>query len=75
MINQKPDKGCEIIIPTIYGDLDEGGLVRTDGANETNDAIVRWVEYRLPNSDEIVHRSVHVEVKLGILSQALAPGV
>jgi hypothetical protein len=53
--------------------MEEGDLIRTDGKDETNDAVVRWVEYRIPDSDEVIHRSAHIEVKLGIMSQALAP--
>jgi hypothetical protein len=51
--------------------MDEGVLIRTDGEDDTNDAVVRWVEYRIPDSDEVIHRSAHIEVKLGIMSQAL----
>ena len=67
--------------------MDEDLLVRKDGMNETNDAIVRWVEYRLnatalelrgiviPDADpeKIVHRSAHIEAKRGIACLVLAP--
>jgi hypothetical protein len=64
-------KEYTITIPTTYGDMDEDSLIRTDGEDETNEAVVRWVEYRLPDSDEVIHRSAHIEVKLGIMTQAL----
>ena len=69
--------------------MDVDLLVRKDGMDETPDAYVRWIEYRvsldalesqgvrIPGADpeQIVHRSAHIEVKHGIFSQALAPDI
>ncbi len=42
---------------------DEAHLIKSEGAHETPDAHVKWVEYRLPGSDTIVHRSVEAALK------------
>ena len=47
----------------IEDDVDESRLVKTEGVNEDDDRRVCWVEYRFPDSDVIVHRSVDVQVK------------
>ena len=49
------------MINTTKGPMDEKDLIRSDGRDENDNEIVNWVEYRL--SDELVHRSVHVELK------------
>ena len=58
-------------IMTIHGDMDESDLEKLEGEDETEHAVVRWVEYRLPGSDQIVHRSAHGIIKQGIIAQAL----
>ena len=59
------------MVTTIHGDMKESDLVRSEGIDETPDAFVRWVEYRLPKSDEIVHRSIDVEIKHGVGIEAV----
>jgi hypothetical protein len=67
------------IITTIHGDMDdqtidesgELALIRLAGQDETPDAYVDWVEYRLRGSDEIIHRSVHATIKVKVFTQAL----
>lgn len=54
--------------PDAYGcrydaDVDEATLVKTEGVMENDNERATWVEYRLPGSDLIVHRSVHVTLK------------
>jgi hypothetical protein len=44
-------------------DVDDACLVKTEGVDEDEERAVRWVEYRLPGADVIVHRSVAVQVK------------
>lgn len=51
------------IITTIYGDMDESLLVKTEGSVDNQTETTFWVEYRKPDSDEIVHRSVHMVLK------------
>lgn len=43
--------------------VDESLLVRTDGQFEDDNELTKWVEYRFPGSDVVVHRSVHVHMK------------
>jgi hypothetical protein len=56
------------VISTIHGDMEEESLVRSDGSDKYiadavgSIAVVQWVEYRLPESDEILHRSAYVSV-------------
>lgn len=59
------------IITTIYGDMDDSYLVKTEGSTDTPTEITSWVEYRLPNSDEIIHRSVNMTLKEPLFSQAV----
>jgi hypothetical protein len=43
--------------------VDEGLLVKTEGVDENDDCRTAWVEYRFPDSNRIMHRSVHVTMK------------
>lgn len=43
--------------------MDEAALVKSEGSEDHPDLRLSWVEYRLPGEDEIVHRSVHIDVK------------
>jgi hypothetical protein len=47
----------------VFDDVDESLLVKKEGRDENDNEIAEWVEYRFPNSDVIVHRSVHVTLK------------
>lgn len=49
------------MITTIYGDMDDAALVKTEGCIDNDNEHTSWVEYRL--NDEIVHRSAHVTLK------------
>ena len=44
-------------------DVDETLLVTTVGEVDNAHERTTWVEYRFPDSDVIVHRSVHVTLK------------
>lgn len=50
-----------MIVTTTKGDMDDSLLVRKDGNMEDSNEKTSWVEYYL--DDELVHRSVHVELK------------
>jgi len=43
----------------------EGMLTKTTGQVDNDNELTNWVEYRLPGSDIIVHRSAHVTLKKG----------
>jgi hypothetical protein len=58
-------------ITTIHGPMDESQLVKCDGLYEDDNERTTWVEYRLPGSDEIVHRSAHVFLKKALLTEAM----
>ena len=51
------------IIQTTKGDFEEAVLVKKEGIVDNENEYTTWVEYRLPNSDEIIHRSAHVTLK------------
>jgi hypothetical protein len=59
-------------VTTIHGDMDDAALVRSEGDFEDDNERTHWIEYRLPGSDEIVHRSAHVVLKQPISADALA---
>lgn len=50
-----------MLITTTKGEMDDSLLVRKDGGIENDNEKTSWVEYYL--GDELVHRSVHVELK------------
>lgn len=54
------------LIHTIKGDLEESTLIKTEGLIDNENERTTWVEYRLPNSDEIIHRSAHVRLKQNV---------
>jgi hypothetical protein len=49
--------------------MDESLLVRKDGDMENDNEKTSWVEYYL--DDELVHRSVHVELKQPLLTETI----
>ena len=51
------------LVTTIHGDTEEALLVKTTGFVDNEIEYTTWVEYRLPGSDEIIHRSVHMALK------------
>jgi hypothetical protein len=50
-----------MIVTTTKGDMDTSLLVKKDGDMENDNEKTSWIEYYL--NDELVHRSVHVELK------------
>lgn len=60
------------MIDTIYGRMDKNELVKSTGTQEDENQVLNWVEYRL--NDEIVHRSVHLHLKRGIVVDDTQPG-
>lgn len=57
------------LIHTTKGDLEESLLVKTEGQVDNENEFTTWVEYRLPDSDEIIHRSAHVTLKQKVSSE------
>ena len=58
-----------MIVTTTKGDMDESLLVRKDGNMEDRNEKTSWVEYYL--GDELVHRSVHVELKNPLVTETI----
>jgi len=63
------------MINTTLGEMDEAKLVRTAGVIDNDNERTEWVEYRLPGSDEIIHRSVAMVLKKGIFGESASGGV
>jgi hypothetical protein len=51
------------MITTTKGDMDEALLDKREGVLDDENELTTWVEYRLPGTDEVVHRSAHVTFK------------
>jgi hypothetical protein len=63
-----PQPGVNRLIPVDLGKgviehMMECDLDRTSGEDETDNEIAAWVEYRLPGTSTLVHRSAHVHLK------------
>lgn len=53
------------MITTIYGDMEEHLLVNKTGVDVIPEGDAHWNEYWL--NDELVHRSVHLIIKQGVV--------
>ncbi len=62
------------LIHTTKGDLEESTLIKTTGEIDNENEHTTWVEYRLPDSDEIIHRSAHVVLKKNITAEPKIEG-
>lgn len=51
--------------------MDEAELLKLEGGFETDTEVTTWVQYHLPASGALVHRSAHVQLKAAAL-QSLA---
>lgn len=61
-----------MMINTTHGEMDEALLLKLEGGFEDDNEIVSWVQYHLPSSGELVHRSAAVYLKKVLLSEAMA---
>ena len=52
------------MITTTHGDMDESTLRKVEGGFEDDNEQTSWVEYYL--GDEMVPRSVHINLKRGL---------
>lgn len=59
------------MITTTLGDMDEATLVKTEGVVDNDTEHTTWVEYRLTPDGEIIHRSVHVVMKDGVMADVI----
>lgn len=44
--------------------MDEADLLKLEGGFENDNELTSWVQYHLPATGELVHRSAHVQLKL-----------
>lgn len=58
-------------IDGVRSEMPESALTKSLAENDTHNTYEVAVEYRLPGSDVVVHRSAHVFVKRGLASQVL----
>ena len=58
-----------MLVTTTKGDMDESLLIRKDGNMENVNEKTSWVEYYL--GDELVHRSVNVELKNPLVTETI----
>ena len=62
------------MITTTKGLMDETLLDKRTGVLDNENEYTTWVEYRLPGSDEIVHRSAHITFKRNVISHTAIGG-
>lgn len=55
--------------------MDEADLLKLEGGFEDDNEIVKWVQYHLPASGELVHRSAHVHLKKSIFGEGMAAAI
>ena len=54
------------MITTTKGEMDESLLEKREGSLDNENETTNWVEYWL--GEELVHRSVHVQLKRAVVS-------
>jgi hypothetical protein len=63
-----------MLITTTLGDMDDATLIKTEGDIDNDNERTHWVEYRLTPDGEVIHRSVHVHLKHGLLLESAVGG-
>ena len=58
-----------MLVTTTKGEMDDSLLIRKDGNMENVNEKTSWVEYYL--GDELVHRSVNVELKNPLVTETI----
>ena len=59
-----------MIVTTTKGDMDDSLLEKKEGSVDNENEYTTWVEYWLDG--ELVHRSVHVQLKKNVLAEGVA---
>jgi hypothetical protein len=59
-----------MLITTTKGDMDDSLLEKKEGSVDNENEYTTWVEYWLDG--ELVHRSVHVQLKKNVLADGIA---
>ena len=58
------------LVQTTKGFMDENLLEKREGSVDNDNEYTRWIEFWLDG--ELVHRSVHVELKKNVLADGMA---
>ena len=58
------------LFTTTKGDMDESLLEKKEGSIDNSNEYTTWVEYW--HEGELVHRSVHVQLKQNVLADGIA---
>lgn len=58
------------LVQTTKGYMDENLLEKREGSVDNENEFTRWIEFWLDG--ELVHRSVHVELKTNVLADGVA---
>lgn len=58
------------LITTTKGEMDESLLEKQEGSVDNENEFTTWVEYW--HEGELVHRSVHVQLKKNVLADGVA---
>ena len=58
------------IVTTTKGDMDDSLLEKREGSLDNENEFTQWVEYW--HEGELVHRSVHVQLKQNVLADGMA---
>jgi hypothetical protein len=58
------------LVNTIHGEMDVSLLEKREGSLDNDTETTAWVEYWL--SGELVHRSVHMELKRSVIGTPVA---
>lgn len=59
-----------MLVNTTKGEMDDSLLEKREGELDNENEITRWTEYWLDG--ELVHRSVHVELKRNVFADGVA---
>jgi len=59
-----------MLVSTTKGEMDDSLLEKREGELDNENEITRWTEYWLDG--ELVHRSVHVELKRNVFADGVA---
>ena len=59
-----------MIVTTTKGEMDDSQLEKREGTVDNDNELTTWVEYWLEG--ELVHRSVHVQLKQNVLADGVA---
>jgi hypothetical protein len=62
-----------MLVNTTKGEMDDSLLEKREGSVDNDNELTVWTEYWLDN--ELVHRSVHVQLKKNVLADGIAADI